>query len=365
MYAVIIAVDLRMAFDSISHSKLIEKFKSIGIHNSLLSNYFKNRKQVTKIGNILSNEDDIESGLVQGGICSPSWYNVYTHDIKYLQLKGEIKMFADDTALISINKDLNVAIKHAQDDLITLEKYFYNNSIFMNHQKTETIIVGNIRHPLNSYNKILCHTRKCLERELYKTRCSCPEIEYKTDIRYLGVYIDNEFKFKSHVDIICKKLRIVLYKLNKFYVNNVSMYIKKTIYYSLVESILRYGVTLYAYAPEYVINSLYSLQRKIINKIFKMEQQYLLTPELLCKQILLEHHFHKEEYKQIEQNQYNMRRPHFRRTRAHTNYGTKILSNLIPKLIEEICGDFLDENNRRIAKMKIKEKLVEVNRRNN
>jgi hypothetical protein len=66
-----------------------------------------------------------------------------------------------------------------------------------------------------------------------------------------------------------------------------------------------------------------------------------------------------------KQNQYNMRRPHLIRSRAYTNYGTRMLSNLMPKLIEEICGDFLDENNRRIAKIKIKEKLVEVNRRNN
>ncbi|KAL1447931.1 hypothetical protein WDU94_000623 [Cyamophila willieti] len=186
MCAVIIALDLKSAFDTISHTGLIKKFKDIGIHNPLLSNYFLNRKQVTKVGNILSDEEVVHSGLVQGGICSPQWYNLYTHDIKYLDLKGEIKMFADDTALISIHKNLNIAIQNAQNDFIMVQKYFYNNSIFINDQKTETIIIGYIHNKLNTFEKITCHSRVCLENNTHGIQCSCPKLEYKSDIRYLG-----------------------------------------------------------------------------------------------------------------------------------------------------------------------------------
>ena len=49
MYAVIIAVDLKLAFDTISHDQLVRKFQDIGIQNQLISNYFQNRKQRTKI----------------------------------------------------------------------------------------------------------------------------------------------------------------------------------------------------------------------------------------------------------------------------------------------------------------------------
>ncbi|KAL1447387.1 hypothetical protein WDU94_015652 [Cyamophila willieti] len=362
MCAVIIALDLKSAFDTISHTGLIKKFKDIGIHNPLLSNYFLNRKQVTKVGNILSDEEVVHSGLVQGGICSPQWYNLYTHDIKYLDLKGEIKMFADDTALISIHKNLNIAIQNAQNDFIMVQKYFYNNSIFINDQKTETIIIGYIHNKLNTFEKITCHSRVCLENNTHGIQCSCPKLEYKSDIRYLGLYIDNDFKFSSHIHIILKKLRIILYRLNKNYVSNLPVFISKTIYYSLVESILRYGVTQYNYAPEYVKKPLRSLQKKIIKKIFyNTYPEYLLTPELLCIQILLENNFTEEKFKQTEQNSYNIRRVHFVKSRAYTNYGTRCLSHLIPTLLEEYCRDFIEETHPRKIKMNIQQRMIEEN----
>ncbi|KAI5717160.1 hypothetical protein M8J77_001047 [Diaphorina citri] len=139
MFVVMCAVDLKSAFDALDHPVLLEKFKNVGIHHPLLENYFTNRTQVVKIGKELSNKRNIEFGLVQGGINSPLWYNLYTYDIKYLQMNGEIKMFADDTAIINIHKNLDIAIKNTQEDLITLQKYFYSNSIFINNEKTEIL----------------------------------------------------------------------------------------------------------------------------------------------------------------------------------------------------------------------------------
>ncbi|KAL1446843.1 hypothetical protein WDU94_013901, partial [Cyamophila willieti] len=365
MFIVMCAVDLKSAFDALDHPVLLEKFKNVGINHPLLENYFMNRVQIVKIGKVMSTKRNIEFGLVQGGINSPQWYNLYTYDIKYLPMNGDIKMFADDTAIINIHKNLEVAIKNTQEDLIILQKYFYNNSIFMNNLKTETMVIGNVHSRLNTYlkmkNKIKCHSRTCLEIETYKTTCNCPVIDYKQDFRYLGVYIDYDFKFKSHVEIITKKLRMILYRLNKCYANNVPMFVKRTIYYSLIESILRYGVTLYSHCPAYVLNSLYSLQKKLMWKIFTQEPPYLLSPKLLSKQILLENHFRNEKYRRRVPNPYNTRNMYFMKSRANTLYGERCFSYVIPTLLEKYCAEFLEEDNSRIIKMKIKEKLIEEN----
>ncbi|KAL1454489.1 hypothetical protein WDU94_010732 [Cyamophila willieti] len=298
--------DLTKAFDCVNHDILLAKLPFYGIRGPKFENYFMNRVQIVKIGKVMSTKRNIEFGLVQGGINSPQWYNLQgTYDIKYLPMNGEIKMFADDTAIINIHKNLEVSIKNTQEDLIILQKYFYNNSIFMNNLKTETMVIGNVHSRLNTYlkmkNKIKCHSRTCLEIETYKTKCNCPVIDYKQDFRYLGVYIDYDFKFKTHVEIITKKLRMILYRLNKCYANNVPMFIKRTIYYSLIESILRYGVTLYSHCPAYVLNSLYSLQKKLMWKIFTEEPPYLLS---LSKQILLENHFRNEKFRRRVPNPY-------------------------------------------------------------
>ncbi|KAI5746694.1 hypothetical protein M8J77_006406 [Diaphorina citri] len=144
MFVVMCAVDLKSAFDALEHPVLLEKFRNVGIQLPLLDNYFTNRTQVVKIGRELSNKRNIEFGLVQGGINSPQWYNLYTYDIKYLPMNGEIKMFADDTAIINIHKNLDIAIKNTQEDLITLQKYFYNNSIFINNEKTEILVLQHL-----------------------------------------------------------------------------------------------------------------------------------------------------------------------------------------------------------------------------
>ncbi|KAL1447472.1 hypothetical protein WDU94_003633 [Cyamophila willieti] len=365
MFAVMIAVDLKSAFDALEHPVLIEKFKKVGILYPLIENYFKNRVQVVKVGKELSNVQNIEFGVVQGGINSPQWYNLYTHDIKYLPLNGEIKMFADDTAIINIHKNLDIAIKNAQEDLIMIQKFFYNNSIFINNNKTEAMVIGNIYNRLNSFitmkTKIKCHSRTCLENENYQTYCSCPMIDYKENFRYLGIYIDYDFKFKAHVEIITKKLRIIMFRLNKSYVNRIPMNVKRTIYYSLIESVLRYGVILYSYCPDYVLNSLNNIQRKLLRKIFSIPPTYLLTPKLLCKQILLENNFSKEEYRRTVPVHYQMRRAHFIKSVANTQYGERKLSYVVPSLLQQYCTEFVGEENPRIIKKKIKEKLIQEN----
>lgn len=141
-FVVLCFIDLTAAFDTISHQNLLEKFQDIGINQKIFKDYFKNRKQYVKIGKTKSEKEDVYLGLVQGGINSPGWYNIYTYDIQYLKNKGHIRMFADDTCLIAIHRDLETAIDIAQHDLINLQKYFYNNKIYINEQKTQAMVLG-------------------------------------------------------------------------------------------------------------------------------------------------------------------------------------------------------------------------------
>ncbi|KAI5743097.1 hypothetical protein M8J77_014594 [Diaphorina citri] len=99
--------------------------------------------------------------------------------------------------------------------------------------------------------KIICHSRQCLADKTYETNsCSCHPIEYKDQVRYLGVIIDNEIMMKPHVFTLSKKMRTINYKLNKIRADMFPLTTKKTIYFSLIDSILRYGVSIYTYAPQ-------------------------------------------------------------------------------------------------------------------
>ncbi|KAI5715064.1 hypothetical protein M8J77_009983 [Diaphorina citri] len=214
---VILLLDLSFAFDALEHSLLLEKFKQIGISHPILTNFFLNRKQLTRVGDVKSDLIDVNQGLCQGGINSPTWYNVYTYDIQHVKRTAVLKMFADDSCIVSIHKDVRTAVANAQADFIELQKYFYKNSIFLNEKKTEAMVLGfaSKRLDMSAY-RIVCHSRACLHNRTYETTiCSCHRVDYTHNARYLGVILDDEFTMKQHVDNLAKKLRVVHYKMMK------------------------------------------------------------------------------------------------------------------------------------------------------
>lgn len=359
---VILFADLTAAFDVCDHDRLLEKFKDIGICHPILNNYFDERRQVTKIGKTKSSQKSVQQGLIQGGITSASWYNVYTYDMKYLKIRGKMLQYADDTCIISAHLNLDQAIKNTQADLITLQKYYYNNQIFLNDKKTEVMMLGNQRNiELHNSKKIICHKRKCLEDDEYLTKeCDCPKLEYTNNVRYLGIQIDDDYKMKNHVTTLCKKLRIINFNFRKTGSNKIPMTAKKMMYYSLVESILRYGSTTYTFAPQTVIQPLNSIQNKIKSYLFQNEfRNTLLSADELANFQLLYDNFNKEEYRQKTDHRYLTRHQSFIRTIPNNLYGERILSYKIPKLLELYCLSFLNEENKHTLKIKIKKSIIE------
>lgn len=362
MAIIIIFLDLSLCFDTLSHTVLTDKFKEIGINHPLLvNNFYNNRKQVTRIGEIKSDTEDVQQGLVQGGINSPTCFNTYTYDVQYVQRKCHLKMFADDSCIISVHRDVKIAVENAQSDFINLQKYFYKNNIYLNDKKTETMVIGFASKKIDmTEHRIYCHSRDCLVNGTYATSCTCYKAEYVKKVKYLGMVIDSELKMRDHVDQLNKKMRIVHYKLKKISADSFPLTTKKTMYFSLVDSILRYGAPIYYYAPQYVQVPLNRIQNKIKMLLFKNCQNVQsMTPTQLSKFILIILNYYKEEYRQIVDHPHSLRVQRFRRERVTTKtYGDRRLEYYIPTLLNNYCQEFLDEKDKRKLKEKLKEKLI-------
>lgn len=113
-YVIIIWLDLSKAYDTCDYSILLNKFRDVGINLHILYDYFQHRTQKTKIGHVESDLIKIEEGLCQGGICSAGWFNLYTYDVKYLKMECELKMYADDSCIIAVHENLEIAVAMAQ-----------------------------------------------------------------------------------------------------------------------------------------------------------------------------------------------------------------------------------------------------------
>ena len=118
-------LDISKAFDKAWHDGLIFKLEQKGISGSLLKlfrNYSSNRKQCVVLNGSSSDYSGIESVVPQGSVLGPLLFLIYINDIE-INIKSNIKFFADDTMIFSIVKDLKISANDLNHNLENIRKW--------------------------------------------------------------------------------------------------------------------------------------------------------------------------------------------------------------------------------------------------
>lgn len=261
-----IFLDLAKAFDTVDHNILLRKLFRMGFRGNaynLIKSYLSGRKQLVKIDDELSNEQDVKCGVPQGTILGPILFILYLNSIFSLKLNANIYSFADDTVLLIEEKTWDDAIRVANIEINKVMKWLCHNHLSLNTSKTVYITFGSYSNSLPATSSITIHEFFCNVDD----QCNCKQIERVNCTKYLGIMVDSNLRWNEHVSNITKKTRYIIYLFYKLK-SILSSKQLMTLYYSLFWSIVTYGIIAWGGATNTIIAPIITIQKRIIKIIF-------------------------------------------------------------------------------------------------
>ena len=131
-------LDLRKAFDSVSHPILLDKLKEIGLPEQMVEwckNYLTERKQRVICGELKSEYQNVVYGVPQGSVLGPILFNIYIN--KLPNIAGDnIQMYADDAVVFDTDP------LELQQKLNYIVTWFNQNMLTLNIKKTQWLSWG-------------------------------------------------------------------------------------------------------------------------------------------------------------------------------------------------------------------------------
>lgn len=294
MHTIGIFLDLAKAFDTISCTLLLHKLETLGIRGAqlrLFSDYLSNRHQCVKIGQYTSSDlKNSGFGIPQGSILGPTLFLIYINGLCNLPLQnGIIMSYADDTALLFSAKSRVEVYENAQNGFNMVSDWLHNNLLTLNADKTRYILftMKNTIIPLTNLN---IYAHNC--RRYADTACSCPTLAKADHLKYLGVTIDSNLNFRKHIDLLCTRVRKLIYVFKNL--RNIADYkLIKQVYLALCQSILTYCITSWGGAAKTILLPLERAQRAILKVAtfrpfrFPTHQLYMACNVLTVRQLFI------------------------------------------------------------------------------
>ena len=119
-YAGILLTDLSKAFDCINHELIIAKRLAYGFSLESLTfiqSYLTNRIQRVKINSSFSEYSNVESGVPQGSISGPLFFNVLISDLFFDDIDIDLANYADNTSPYTYDHELDKVIKSLEKNI--------------------------------------------------------------------------------------------------------------------------------------------------------------------------------------------------------------------------------------------------------
>ena len=263
-----VLLDLAKAFDSVNHDILFQKLEYYGIRGialKLLTSYFSCRKQFVSSESNDSSMLNVTLGVPQGSVLGPLFFLVYINDF-HNSTDLEVRHFADDTLVYFASTNVGLLETVMNHELIKIQLWLDSNKLRLNAAKTKFMI-------FSPKSTIFKHASNI------KLQIGKQDIELVNSYKYLGVILDSNLNWKSHVSNLVTKLSRsvgMMFKLRHYLNKNARM----MVFNSLFLTHVRYGILCWGRANKTTLQPLTRLLNKMLKCINFCSYQHVQMPAL-------------------------------------------------------------------------------------
>ncbi|KAK6175738.1 hypothetical protein SNE40_014131 [Patella caerulea] len=198
--AMLVLLDLSAAFDTLDHSRILNRLESeYGISGLVLnwfSSYLIGRTQAVMVNSSFSNTVDLACGVPQGSVLGPIIFCMYTKSLSNLLIKKDLNhhFYADDSQIMDFflpeqNSQLSCCEK-IETCVTDVKSWMTNNMLKLNSDKTELLLIA--------------PTRRLHKSDITHLKIEQSYINPSKYVKNLGVIMDTNLSMENHISFLCK-----------------------------------------------------------------------------------------------------------------------------------------------------------------
>ena len=186
--------------------------------------------QFCRVNGHSSVTERVDCGVPQGSCLGPLLFLVYVNDLPYYLKNSDMAMYADDTTIYYSSPSVDDINTTINADLEALRCWFEGNKLSLNVVKTQGMIIG---------SRCKLHSIDVPSSSKPDFNIGSEEITMVNNTKYLGLQVDDQLKWFTHLSSIIKKVSrdIGMLKYSKRYLPNENLNI---LYRNLIEAYFRY-----------------------------------------------------------------------------------------------------------------------------